>query len=159
MIVVTLFKRSTHMSGTPQVTSHSWEGEKGHQREREVASQWHLLPLGQTCLRETGQGWRNTPSHKATFKCFLSPPLYIRFSHDLREIKHLAPRNHLEPQSRREDEKVNGWDWRDLKQPQKQFQASLAFPKFILCYFTSTKGLHRHLFFITTTTTKISCFS
>ena len=25
MIVVTLFERSTHMSGTPQVTSHSWE--------------------------------------------------------------------------------------------------------------------------------------
>ena len=25
MIAVTLFERSTHVSGTPQVTSHSWE--------------------------------------------------------------------------------------------------------------------------------------
>ena len=48
----------------------------------------------------------------------------------------------------REDEKVSGWDWKGLKRPQEQLQASPAFPKFILCYFTSTRGLHRHLFFI-----------
>ena len=34
--------------------------------------------------------------------------LYICVTHGLREIKHLALRNHLKPQSQREDERVSG---------------------------------------------------
>ena len=65
-------------------------------------------PLGHTCLQETVKGWRNTPSHKATFKYLLSPPLYTGFTHDLREIKLLALRYHLEPQfqGKRESQRV-----------------------------------------------------
>ena len=37
-------------------------------------------------------------------------------------------------------------DWKELKQPQEQLQVSPAFPKFTLCYFTSTKGLCQYLF-------------
>ena len=86
------------------------------------------------------QGWRNTPSHKSIFKRFLSPFLYIPSTHDLGEIKHLALRDHLEPQT------WGQWVRKGLKQPQEQWQVCPASPKFILCCFTSTKGLHRHLY-------------
>ena len=36
--------------------------------------------------------------------------------------------------SQMEDEKVKGWDWRKLKQPQKQLQVSPVLPKFTLCH-------------------------
>ena len=62
-------------------------------------------PHSDTCCR-----W-DTPSSRKQFRVeeshhltkpvrFLSPPLYIRFTHDLGEIKHLALRNHLEPPAR-----------------------------------------------------------
>ena len=108
------------MSGAPQVTSHSWE-----RRERASEGKGGGLTVtpaaSGTCLPPgNSSGMNKQTSHKATFKCFLSPSLYIRVTHDLGEVKHLALRNHLKPQSQGEDEKVSGGDGRELKQPQEQ---------------------------------------
>ena len=98
------------MSGAPQVTSHSWERRerasegKGGGLTVTPAASGTRLPPG------ISSGMKIHTSHKATFKCFLSPPLYIRVTHDLGEVKHLALRNHLKPESQGEDEKVSGAD-------------------------------------------------
>ena len=51
------------------------------------------------------------------------------------EIKHLALRNHLKPQSQREDERVSGWEWRELNSPRNKDKYPLLFHS--SPYFTS----------------------
>ena len=87
------------MSGAPPVTSHHWE-------RRETASERKgggptVTPAASgTCLPSgNSSGVKGHASHKAAFKHLLSPPLCTRVTHDLGEIKHVALRYHLEPQS------------------------------------------------------------
>ena len=99
------------MSRAPQVTSHSWERrERAPERKgggltvTPAASETHLPPGNSSEMKKHPK--RNT--HKATFKRLLSPFLNTRFTHDLGEIKLLALRYHLEPQSQGRMRKSKG---------------------------------------------------
>ena len=88
----------------PHVTSHSWERrERASERkgggltESPADSGTHLPPGNSSEMKKH-------TSHRATFTI-----LVYTFHSWPWKIKHLALRNLLEPQSRGEDKKVNGW--------------------------------------------------
>ena len=67
-------KKHTHVWGSSSNKPQLGEERKGIREKGRWPHSDTCCPLGHTCLQETVQGWRNTPSHKATFKHLLSPP-------------------------------------------------------------------------------------
>ena len=68
MIAVTLFERSTHVSGTPQVTSHSWE-------RRERASE---RKGGGLTVTPAASGTHLPPGNSSGMKKHPVPPSHVQ---------------------------------------------------------------------------------